>query len=293
MRKGLLVLFAAMLIFSLCGCSEEPEASVNSVSVPVSPAPQEARTEAPVETEDHAVTEAQPSSAVSEEDEQAAQIYKDFLSENYDRIMEITFKSIAGLGFIDLDLDGIRELILFDAGASASMGVQLFDIVGGEVLCVSANVQGLAEAFGGADYSGLVVNANLMEDFRLKENKSTGERFFVVESKNGNVESSYSEYIRFENNNGVLALSSIFYKYEEYDTETNTVILQEFRVGDRAAGVAEYTSEVDRFNSDNVDMALECRGVFIWENNEYLESYKSFMDNVEKAMTLYEQNRAA
>lgn len=291
MRKVILALIAAILIFSLCGCSEAPEGELSSAAGDVFAVPDETPPEYPEETEVPFVEETMPAPTPNEEDEKATRIFREFLSDNYDKLMELSFKSIAGIGFIDLDLDGVRELILFDAGASASMGVQFFDIVDGEVQCVSSNIQGIGEAFGGKYFSDIIVNANFMEDFRLRENKSTGERVFVVESKNGSIESFFSETIRFGSSEGVLTLSPVFYKYEEYNTETSDVLLQKFLVGGKDATASEYSSAADKFESESKDMGLECRGVFIWENDEYSENYKSFMENVDKALALYEQNR--
>lgn len=292
MRKILLALMAITLIIFLCGCGEEAGGSPELSSALPSSSPAETLPEpsggvpAPQDSE---TPDASPSP--SGEDAQAAEAFRAFLSENYDKLTEVSFKSIAGVGFIDLDLDGCRELILFDAGASASMGVQIFDIIEGEVQCVSANIQAIGQAFGGGSFSSVIVNANFMEDFRLMENKATGDKFFVVESMNGSIDASYSELIRFGDDDGALTLSSVFYKYEEYDTETGDVLLQRFRVGSIDAKISGYTSAFDRFYAENEDTGLECRGVFVWENNEYTENYKNFMDMVDKALELSEKNR--
>lgn len=294
MRKILLAVIAIALIFLFCGCEEktgdspEPEAELlSSPNTEASPEPTDG-TPAPDESESPEV-----SPSPSKEDAEAVEMFKSFLSENYDKLSEASFKSIAGIGFIDLDLDGCRELILFDAGASASMGVQIFDIVEGEVQCICANIQAIGEAFGGKNSSSVVINANYMEDFRLMEDKATGEKFFVVESINGNIDSSYSELIRFGNDNGMLTLTSVLYKYEEYDIGTGEVLLQKFRVGSIDAKLSGYTSAVDRFYSDNEDTGLECYGVFVWENSEYTENYKNFMDIVNKALELSVKNKVS
>lgn len=295
MHKILPAILALIITISLCGCeektvggSEQSPELLSSPSAEISPAPSDAAAESPEITESPGVSPSPITDA-----EESKRVFRDFLASNYDKLSEVSFGSIAGIGFADLDLDGGLEMILFDAGASVSMGVNIFDIVGGKVVCVSAGMQPIGDAFGGGYLSDISINASFMENFRLMENIKTGERFFIAESGNGNNEASYSEIIRFGNENGALTLSSIFYKYEEYSLETGEVTLQRFRVGNTDAMLSGYTSFVENFEAENLDLELECEGIFVWKINDYIENIENFMTLVDKALELSAQNRMA
>ena len=73
--------------------------------------------------------------------------YLAFLDDCYDIFAALWPDGISGLGFIDLDLDGTPELVVFDQGASATMGVHLFDLSGDWVYCVSSELDSAAGAF--------------------------------------------------------------------------------------------------------------------------------------------------
>ncbi len=291
MRKTIFAFIAViiLLLLSLTACGEQSavEAAVSgpleSGSAIVSPSGSPEST--PPEPDKT------PLSSVS--DEQAVGIYTDFLTENYDTLNEALFGSIAGIGFIDLDCDGCRELIVFDSGASAAMGLQFFDIVDGEVECVSANMPTILEVYGGDHVTGTYVNANLMEDFRLMENKTTGERFFLIESGNGNIEFYYRELIKFGSADGVLCLSPLAYKHDTLDIETGETISQQLRVDDKQVSLGEYNSAISKIFGDAKDLGLECRGVFMWEQTSYQNGFAGFMEMVTKAMELGNGNMAA
>lgn len=291
MRKTLLALMALIITLSFSACDGSVPGSTPSdpvdVSPPViSPAPESPDITAPPENTETPPPESSPDIS----NEEAIEIFRGFLSVNFERLSEASFNSIAGIGFLDLDLDGTLEMILFDAGASASMGANVFDIIDGGVHCVSSSIAAIGEIFGDAELSEISISANFMENFRLMEEAETGERFFVVESSNGNIDSSFSELIRFGNEEGRLTLSSVFYKYEEYDVETRQVTHQEFRVGSTEALLSGYTSFVDNFYADNSDLQLECLGAFVWEITDYVENRESFMILTDMALELSKAN---
>jgi hypothetical protein len=213
------------------------------------------------------------------------------LSDNYDRLVEVSYNTIAGLGFVDLDFDAQAEMVLFDAGASASMGVSVFDIVNGKVVCVSAHMTPIGEAFGTNRLSHILICANFMVSFRLLENTATGERFFIVESANADAEESYSEVVRFGSDNGALTLSSVFHKTERRDPETGEATGASYSVGSIEAYLSGYTSFVDNFYAENIDLGLECGGAFVWEHSDYVENYDNFMALADEALALIPQNR--
>lgn len=292
MRKIFCAVLAVIILFSFAGC--EGKASLNGETPPAGsptgtidvPA---TNSDLPTDQLPSAEPSALPTPAL--EDSEAVVIYRSFLNDNYEGLSEACFGGIAGIGFVDLDNDGSREMVLFDAGASASMGVQFFDIIGGRVQCVSANMQPMGEAFGGDHFTDVYVNANLMEDFRLMEDNATGERFFLVESANGNTEFSYHELIRFGSDSGALTLTALTYKYEEYNDETGETTLARYRVSGGDADEAAYTAATDKLYSDSKDVGLECRGVFMWESPDYTDGFKGFMAMAEKALELGDQNK--
>ncbi len=303
MQKRLhLLLLSFLLLFSVvAGCSsaqtqetaapttEPPEAAATLAPAPVETEP--AATQAPVSASPSdipAPTEAPDESpAVTAASIDWRSIYTTFLEENYARLSELCYGGIAGVGFIDLDLDSVPELLLFDAGASASMGLQIFDIAGEAVECVSANVVELGEAFGGTHYSTLYVNANYFDDFRLVQAPS-GERFCYVVSGNGALDFSYSEIIRFDSGpDSVVTLTSVLYQYAECDPNTGETLSSRYtREGSEIDG-AEASEVNEAFFSDNTDLDYEAFGVFIWEDRAYSTEYDGSMAMVQAALDGY------
>ena len=133
MKKTLaLMLLVFSMLLSLCACEEHAVQSGETPGVPPSPIP------AASEPEVSPSPETSPSFDEKE-------IYRSFLSENYEKLSAACFGVISGIGLIDLDMDSKLEMVLFDAGASASMGVQLFDIIDGGVECISIAVPSPAD----------------------------------------------------------------------------------------------------------------------------------------------------
>ena len=223
-------------------------------------------------------------------DERAA-IFRAFLTERYNELTDSLYGGIAGVGFIDLDCDGGMEMLLFDAGASASMGVQFFDIIDGEVECISANIFTVGESFGGDHFTETYVNANLFEDFRLMEDKQTGERFFLVTSGNGAIDFSYTELIKFSADSEVLTLTSITYKHEELDEESGEIKSVNYKVGDKDATEQEYIKVTEKIYLDAEDTGLEAKGVFAWESDSYVEGLEGLLAMEEKALSLADNQK--
>lgn len=220
------------------------------------------------------------------ENEERAAVFRTFLSERYAELAGALYGGIAGVGFIDLDCDGGMEMLLFDAGASASMGVQIFDIIDGEVECISANIATVGERFGGDHFTETFVNANLFEDFRLMENKQTGESFFLVSSGNGARDSSYTELIRFSADGEVLTLTGVAYRYEEYDEDSGEIKSVSYKVGGREASKEEYMALTGKIYSEAEDTGLEAKGVFAWESDAYTEGLDGLLAMADKALSL-------
>lgn len=293
MKKILfIIMLTALLLLSAAGCGEQaPPSSLGDIA----PAPTtdnqslpSSGTDLPPETDPK--ESALPSETPDVDDSATMATYEDFLNENYDALYEACFGGISGIGFIDLDLDGHREMLLFDAGASASMGVQFFDCVDGQVECVSANMFPMGEVFGGDHFTDDYVNANYFEDFRLVEIVETGERLFLVESANGSAEFYYRELISFGQKDGFLTLTPLFYKLEEFDIDTGETFNVQCRINDADASLGDYEKAYADFLQGVMDLGLEAQGVFLWENSSYAEGREGFMSIAREAMTLSENN---
>ena len=96
-----------------------------------------------------------------------ADSYISFLDSSYDVFAALWPDGLGGMAFVDLDLDGTPEMLIFDQGASMTMGVHLFDLVDGTVHCVSSALDSAQNAFNGSYYSSVHVNAGFFEAFRL------------------------------------------------------------------------------------------------------------------------------
>ncbi|MGI5985495.1 MAG: hypothetical protein GXY01_03095 [Clostridiales bacterium] len=292
MRKSFCIIIAVIIFTLLCSCEKAEPTLASSVPSPDSSG--EHQGQDPLSSPDISGEDLESSPnqsdkpALSADNKERADIFRTFLSENYQKLSDAIFGGIAGIGFIDLDMDGGIEMLIFDAGASAAMGVQFFDIIDDKVECVSANMDSIGEAFGGDHMTDVIVNANYCDDFRLMENKSTGEKFYIVESKNGASDFSYTELIRFGSDNGILTLKSLMYKHEDYDLESGNVKAQNFKISGKKAGKSEYETEYNNFYSALKDTGYDARGVFMWENTNYKANYEGLIAIFEKALTLYD-----
>ena len=272
MRRTYTVFAISLVLSLLCACStSEPSESLAEVP---SPSPS---------------VSVAPSPSPSADFLQNKDIYRSFLSENYQKLFDSFSGGISGIGFADLDLDGGMEMIMFDAGASAAMGVQFFDIVDGKVECISANMDAVGKTFGGTHLSSVIVNANHFNDFRLMKDKKTGEKFFVVTSGNGAADFSYSELIRFGNKDGVLTLESLLYKYETYDVDSGETTGDTYKIKGKSADAAAYKAAYDAFYASAEDTGFDAQGVLTWESN-FDASYAGFMSMTDKALSLYDGN---
>jgi len=289
--------FAIAVSFAACGAEEEEPAGLKDIpaveTTPEPTAPPVSETDIAPEPTEPPPSETPPPSPEVVDDTEALDIYRGFLSDNYQALSDACYGGISGIGFIDLDCDGSREMIIFDAGASASMGVQFFDICDGKVECVSANMKALGDEFGEDHFTKTYVNANFFEDFRLVETVETGERFFLVESGNGSIEFSYRELIRFgRDGDNMLTLTPLFYIQEEYDLETGDTTSAFYRVDNAEASAEDYNSANSAFLGSIVDLGLEAQGVFAWASNDPAknEGKDGLLAMAEEAIALSENN---
>lgn len=277
MRRHLAIVLAVLISLTLVACEGTPAIPDEAISPSSEPASNTDVSPAPSDIVRDRTTV---------DNTEREQLFLSFLSDNYNALAGIMYDGIAGIGFADLDCDGGMEMIMFDAGASAAMGIQLFDIIDGKVECVSANLSDIGEQFGGEHFSQTSINANYFDDFHLMANKQTGEEFFSITSGNGAVDFSYSEIIRFGAEGENLSLTSVCYKYEDFDENTGDVTAANYKVGDKVCEEAEYTAVKTAFEEENEDTQLEIKGVFVWENSSYTDGLDGLMAMAEKALSL-------
>lgn len=268
------ILLIALVIMITAGCTNIPSETDNADVSPVISAEQPLSSPTPTENERSQI-----------KNDERAEIFRIFLKDNYTTLATALYGGIAGIGFADLDCDGGMEMILFDAGASASMGVQFFDIIDGNVECVSANIADIGESLGGKYYSEIVVNANYFDDFRFMTDQSSGENFFLVESSNGAVDFNYKEKIRFGADGEILTLESLSYIYNEYNDDgelTNSL----YKLGTMQVTEDEYKAAVDKLENSLTDRGLEIKGKFVWEKSGFSDDLDSLLEMAEEALVL-------
>ena len=286
MRRISHVLIAVLLLSLLCSCGNEgiflasPSLSGKAETSSASPTDIAGNTAAPTPT---------PSADVKVDNEARFKTFRTFLSDNYQGLSDAFFDGISGIGFIDLDMDGGIEMLIFDAGASAAMGLQFFDIINGEVECLSANMEAVGSSFGGEHMSKVVVNANRFDDFRLMQDNKTGEKFYIVQSGNGAADFSYSELIRFGCDNGVLTLKSLMYKFFEYDLNSGKITSELYKVKGTPAEKSEYDTAFSNFVSSSSDTGIDSKGAMLSENDAHESGLVELLAASEKAMTLYKE----
>jgi hypothetical protein len=289
MRRISCILIFALVFSLLCSCGTEGLLSASgspsdNASGTVSASPTDI-------AENTASPSPSPAQSIPQLDNKPRfDLYLSFLSDNYQELSDAFFNGISGVGFIDLDLDGGIEMLIFDAGASAAMGLQFFDIVDDKVECVSANMDAVGKTFGGEHFSSVVVNANHFDDFRLMQDKKTGEKFFIVESGNGAADFSYSELIRFGNDNGVLTLNSLMYERNEYDIDTGTLVSASFKLAGETAEKDEYDAAYKKVFDSAEELPYAAMGAFLWERENYSNGKDGLLAMAAAAQMLYYAN---
>ena len=289
MKRMLFLLFANFSLLLLLSACEGVPPPVSSITPTAEATPEATLMNIPT-PEPTAVTT--PDSTASptaspKQPEDWETIFRDFFSENYSKLHETCIAGITGIGFIDLDLDGSPELLIFDAGASASMGVQFFDIIGGAAECVSANIITMGEAFGGDNLSKLSVTANKFSEFRLMQDTDTSNRFFIVDSFNAALDFSYHELIRFGGSDTGLTLESVLYIHEDYNIDTGDVTSARYERNGTEISAESYDTHYNEFFGGISDTGYDAEGIFIWETPSSDGGYDWFMAMVESAIKLY------
>lgn len=276
MKRLITMLLAALMLLGLCACgaAEAEDAS----AAPATEEPE--ATEAPAAETEKGAELSLPAAETGWET-----AYLTFLEDNYDIFAALWPEGLSGVGFIDLDLDGTPEMLVFDLGASATLGVQMFDLVDGQVYCVSSVMDSAAGAFGEEHFSTVSVCASFFESFRLVETE--GEYSFWVQSANGTLESTWDELIRFDCAGGVLMPVSVCGLYMESDIETGDIIAEEYTVGGEVSDAAGYEEAAAAFTQGR-DVGYEAAGMFLWDNmKRYDTTYDGFLAMAADAATAY------
>lgn len=279
MKRLVSVLLAAILLVLLCACGAESSAAPEA-----EPTADTVETEAPATPVPTAGPSPQ-SLTLPEPAEGWEDSYIRFVDDNFDIFAALWPEGLAGVGFIDLDLDGTPEMIVFDQGASATLGVQIFDLIDGTVYCVSSVLDSAAGAFGDDYFSRISVCASYFESFRLS---FTPEGYcFWVSSANGTLESSWDEIVRFDSTDGVLTPESICGRYLESDAESGLVVTQHYTVGGDELDEKAYELAANTYRNGR-DTGYEAHGVFLWNDmNRYDTTYDGLMAMVQDAVEAY------
>lgn len=278
MKRFIWMLLVAFLVLSLCACGP---AAPKETADPARPA----ETVAPAPAETAAPVAAAEETVLPETAEGWQESYLAFLAENYDIFAALWPEGLSGVGFIDLDLDGTPEMLVFDLGASATLGVQLFDLVEGQVFCVSSGLDSAAGAFGEEHFTPLAICASYFDAFRLIETEDGP--VFWVQSANGTLESSWDEIIRFTCQNGVLTPVSVCSRYLESNVETGEVVAENYTVAGEMSDAAGYEQAADPYVNGS-DTGYEAVGMFLWNNmKRYDTTYDGFMAMAQDAATAY------
>lgn len=196
-------------------------------------------------------------------------LYYDFYGEGLQEIE----KHMEGISLIDLDLNGIYELIVFLPGASASGSCEIYTIEDDEVRAFSGySPYGLNQA-GEREYEvpnaknaiGSMLWANLPQDkiegwqvehggvFIPYCNRKTGEKIFALVSGNSAGEKdSWHTWYKFENLHGDLSASEIF-SYEKVggeDSKSGKFVTLDWKINNISVSEDEYKESIVNFKTD-------------------------------------------
>jgi len=266
MRRTIVIFILCLLLPGLAACgSDSPVASDGNAMAPTGPG---------------------LAGPIPEGRADWAEVYTAFAEENYEELSRACFGGVAGVGFIDLDLDGTPELVLFDSGASAYMGVQLFDLTEAGVVCVAASSVEAGLTFGDEGLSPLYVDALFFDDFRLMES-ADGRRWFQVLSRNGAEDFYYNELLRFESADGRLSPVSVWYKRITTDPATGKETGGGYTDGGESVSDKAFAAAVNAAENAGTDSGYTAEGVFLWSDKSFGYDFDGLMAMVKAAAASY------
>jgi hypothetical protein len=276
MKRLWMCVLALCLSVLLCACQTGSDLSYTPTPAPT---PEATQTPAPTATPEPEAFQ------LPETPEGWADSYLTFLDDNYDIFAALWPEGLTGVGFLDLDLDGTPEMVVFDLGASATLGVQLFDLVDGQVYCVSSVLDSAAGAFGSEHFSTISLCTSYFESFRLCRTE-TGYCFWVS-SANGTLESTWDEIIRFDCVEGVLTPVSVCGRYLASDVDTGLVVTERYTVDGQASNQTAYDQAAAVYTQAQ-DLGYEAQGVFLWNDmSAYDTTYDGLMAMAQAAVESY------
>lgn len=216
--------------------------------------------------------------------------YADFVDGYYDALLAACGQ-ISGFAFLDLDRDGTPELLVYDAGASAAMGVSFFDLDGDEPVCVSCGFdETLLDQLpvrAGKQAGEIAVNANGAASFRLLEDPADGTQFYLAESGNGALDFSWRELIRFGcDADGLLTLESLMYRRDTYDPVTLDSTGSACTVAGEPAGADAYDAAYAAFFAGVRETGFSVPDVFLW-TGDYAQTHDGCMAMLRDAADAY------
>lgn len=216
--------------------------------------------------------------------------YTAFVDNHYDALLSACGQ-ISGFAFFDLDRDGTPELLVYDAGASAAMGVSFFDLDGDEPVCVSCGFdETLLDKLpvrAGKQAGEIAVNANGAASFRLLEDPADGTQFYIVESGNGALDFSWRELIRFGcEEDGLLTLESLMYRRDTYDPVTFDSTGSACTVAGEPADADAYDAAYAAFFAGVRETGFSVPDVFLW-TGDYAQTHDGCMAMLRDAADAY------
>ena len=271
MKKRVALALAALLCFALlAGCAQQPAAPVRPDPAPEAPdVPDKPDVSAPVDWYAD---------------------YAAFVDDHYDALLAACGQ-ISGFAFLDLDRDGTPELLVYDGGASAAMGVNLFDLDDGGLVCVSCcfdeSLLSKLPVRAGEQVGKVFINANGESSFRLLETPADGTQFYIVESGNGAALFLWRELIRFGcDESGLVTLESLMYRRDLYDEATMEPAGSECTVGGEPADADAYDKACAAFFAGVQETGFSIPDVFLW-TGDYTQTHDGCMAMLRDAADTY------
>lgn len=192
-------------------------------------------------------------------------LYYDFYINELSKIEDY----IEGISLLDLDFNGIYELIVYLPGASASGSSEIYTIEDGEVRAFSGralpeevwerNVPYSKNAVKGMFWANLP--SGMLKDwqiefwniFKMYHNRKTGENIFVIHTGNAAGEKdSWNTWVKFKNLNGALSAVVIF-SYEKvggYDEKSGKFETLKWLINNKSVNEEEYEAAIINFETD-------------------------------------------
>ena len=283
MRRLTAILMTVILTSGLlCACGATAERSEPAESPSAAPA---VLTAVPTATAEPEPTGVPGTLTIPQAREGWAEAYLAFLDNNADIFAALWPEGLSGAGFIDLDLDGTPEMVLFDQGAAAAMGAHLFDLDDEGVWCVSSGLDSAVGAFGDKHFTPVSACAVFFESFRLSRTEEGWG--FWINSANGTLETAWNEIIRFDSRDGILTPVSVCAQYLENDPETGLVLTESYTLGGEETNKAGYEAAAS-VHLDGEDVGYEAKGLFLWNDMDaYGGGWDGFMAMARDAAEAY------